>query len=101
MPSSKDPDHDDARDEGGHILERGQKRFDIVRDLLRGDHQHRDCERKGYVNESFPAASSPARASEIRRGGATNPAQRARLTQSLHRVRSSARRYYRNAGLGL
>ncbi len=53
MPSPKDSEHDDARDKGRHILESGQERFDIVRDLLRGDHQHRDCEGKGCVDKGF------------------------------------------------
>jgi len=33
MPSPKDSNHDDARDEGRHIFEDSQKRLDIVRDL--------------------------------------------------------------------
>jgi hypothetical protein len=37
----------------GHILESSQKRFDIVGDLLRGDHQHRDSEGKGCIDKSF------------------------------------------------
>jgi hypothetical protein len=47
MPSPKDSQHDDARDEDRHIVERGQKRFDVVRDLLRVDHQHGNCESEG------------------------------------------------------
>jgi hypothetical protein len=37
MTSPEDSEHDDARDKGGHIPERAQKRIDIVRDLLRSD----------------------------------------------------------------
>ena len=55
MPSPKNSEHDNARNKSGHVLESGQKRFDIVRDLLRSDHQHGDCEGEGCVDERFQA----------------------------------------------
>ena len=53
MSSPKDSENDHARDKGRHILECGQERFDIVGDLLRGDHQHCDGEGEGGVDKGF------------------------------------------------
>src|SRR5438309_10620136 len=53
MPTLKESEDDVASDKGGHILEGGQEGFDIVWNLLRGDHQHRNCECKGCVDEGF------------------------------------------------
>ena len=72
MAAPKDPEHDDTCDERGHVLECSQKRFDIVGDLLRGDHQHRDCEGKGGVYKSFqPRHLDPAqpKSAKPRQGG--------------------------------
>ena len=53
MAAPKDSQHNNAGDESGYILEGCEERFDIVGDLLRGDHQHRDCEGKRCIDESF------------------------------------------------
>ena len=53
MPSPKNSENDDARNKDRDVFESAQERFDIVRDLLRGDYQHRDCKCEGCVDESF------------------------------------------------
>ena len=53
MAAPKDSQHNDARYKRRHIFKSGEERFDIVGDLLRGDHKHRDCEGKRCIDESF------------------------------------------------
>ena len=45
--------HRDATDKGRHIFESGQERRDVIGDLLRRDHQHRNRERERGIDESF------------------------------------------------
>jgi hypothetical protein len=62
------PSTGDATDKGRHIFESRQERHDVVGDLLRGDHQHRNRERKRGIDESFqprhlhPAQPKPVKA---------------------------------------
>src|SRR5436190_806753 len=61
MAPPKDAQHRDAADKGWHILESRQERHDVIGDLLRGDHQHRDGKRKRCIDESFePRHLNPA-----------------------------------------
>jgi hypothetical protein len=53
MAAPKDSQHNDARHKGGHISKSREESFDIVGDLLRGDYEHGDCERKCCIDESF------------------------------------------------
>src|SRR6266567_2403096 len=59
MSAPKNSEHDDARDKGRHVFEGGQERFDIVRDALRRDHQHCDCESERSVKVSSRVISIP------------------------------------------
>jgi hypothetical protein len=53
MAPPKDAQHRDAADKGWDIFESRQERLDVIWDLLRRDHQHRNRERERRVDESF------------------------------------------------
>src|SRR4029077_1010537 len=67
----KNPQHRDATDKSRHIFECGQEGLDIVWELVRGDHQHRDRECERRVDERLqprhlhPAQSEPAQSGKI------------------------------------
>src|SRR4029453_2497778 len=67
MATPKDAEHGDAADEGRHIFECRQECLDVVRDLLRGDHQHRNGKRERCVDESFqPRHLHPAQPKPVK-----------------------------------
>ena len=71
MTTPKDSQHNDASHKRGHIPKSSKERFDIVGNLLRGDHEHGDCERKCCIDESLqprhlqPAQTESAQARQL------------------------------------
>jgi hypothetical protein len=67
MAPPKEAQHRDAADKGWDIFESRQERLDVIRDLLGGDHQHRNSEGERGVDEGFqprhlnPAQPKPAK----------------------------------------
>ena len=67
MASPEDAEHCDATDKGWNVFESRQERHDVVGDLLRGDHQHRNRERERSIDESFqPRHLHPAQPKPVK-----------------------------------
>jgi hypothetical protein len=82
MAPLKDAQHSDAADKGRHIFESRQEPLDVVGNLLRGDHQHRNGERERRVDKRFQPRHLPSHATEIRVTGQSRSAGTADATSS-------------------